>query len=100
MFDRFANTPLHFSTEYECLIYFSKVAFSREAIATNHATVCVNNVPVIRQNLQKHLGLFLDSEPNFFDYISEKIKKTTEGINVIRKTNFSLSRSSLLTIYK
>ena len=59
-----------------------------------------NNVPVIRENIQKHLGLFLDSKPNFFHHISEKIKKATKRVNVIRKINFLLPRISLLAIYK
>ena len=59
-----------------------------------------NNKPVIRGNFQKHLGLFLDSKLNFSGHINEKIRKATKGINVIRKMNLSLPRSSLLTIYK
>ena len=77
-----------------------EVVFSREGIATNHATVYFNNDLVIRENFQKHLGLFLDSNLNFSGHINEKIKKATKGINVIRKMNLPLPRSSLLTIYK
>ena len=77
-----------------------EVVFSRERITTNHATVYFNNDPVIRENFQKHLSLFLDSKLNFSGLINEKIKKTTKGTNVIRKMNLSLPRSSLLTIYK
>ena len=36
-----------------------EVVFSRKGITTNHATVYFNNDPVIRENFQKHLGLFL-----------------------------------------
>ena len=77
-----------------------EIVFSREANASNHETVYFNNVPVIRENIQKHLGLFLDSKLSFFDHINEKIKKATKGVNVIRKMNLLLPRSSLLTIYK
>ena len=77
-----------------------EVVFSRKGITMNHATVYFNNDPVIRENFQKHLGLFLDSKLNFSGHINEKIKKATKGINVIRKMNLSLPRSSLLTIYK
>ena len=55
---------------------------------------------MIRENIQKHLGLFLNSKLSFFDHINEKIKKATKGVNVIRKMNLLLPRSSLLTIYK
>ena len=44
--------------------------------------------------------MFLDSKLNFSGHINEKIKKATKGINVIRKINLSLPRSSLLTLYK
>ena len=77
-----------------------EVIFFRKGITTNHATVYFNNDPVIRENFQKHLGLFLDSKLNFSGHINEKIKKATKNINVIRKMNLSLPRSSLLTIYK
>ena len=77
-----------------------EIVFSRKANASNHATVYFNNVPVIRDNIQKHLGLFLDSKLSFFDHINEKIKKATKGVNVIRKMNLLLPRSSLPTIYK
>ena len=74
--------------------------FSRKGITTNHAIVYFNNDPVIRENFQKHLGLFLDSKLNFSGHINEKIKKATKSINAIRKMNLSLPRSSLLTKYK
>ena len=77
-----------------------EIVFSRKANASNHGTVYFNNAPVIRENIQKHLGLSLDSKLNFFDHINEKIKKATKGVNVIRKMNLLLPRSSLLTIYK
>ena len=77
-----------------------EIVFSRKTNASNHATIYFNNVPMIRDNIQKHLGLFLDSKLSFFDHINEKIKKATKGVNVIRKMNLLLPRSSLLTIYK
>ena len=55
---------------------------------------------MIKENIQKYLGLLLDSKLNFFDHINEKDKKATKGVNVIRKMNLLLPRSSLLTIYK
>ena len=77
-----------------------EVVFSRKEITTNHATVYFNNDLVIRENFHRHFGLFLDSKLNFSGHINEKIKKATKAINVIRKMNLSLPRSSLLTIYK
>ena len=50
-----------------------EVVFSSKGITTNHATVYFNNDPVIRENFQKHLGLFLDSKLNLSGHINEKI---------------------------
>ena len=74
------------------------IVFSRKANASNHGTVYFNNVPVIRENIQKHLSLFLDSKLNFFDHIDETIK-ATKWLNVKRKTKLLLPRSSLLTMH-
>ena len=41
-----------------------EIVFSCEASTSNHRTVYFNNVPVIRENIQKHLGMFLDSKVN------------------------------------
>ena len=56
-----------------------EIVLSRKANASNHATVYFNNVPVIRDNIQKHLGLFLDSKLNLLIHINEKIKKVLKG---------------------
>ena len=55
-----------------------EIVFSRKANASNHETVYFNNVPAIRENIKKHLGLFVDSKLSFFDHINEKIKKVTK----------------------
>ena len=49
-----------------------EVVFSRKAIATKHATVYLNKVPIIRENFQKYHGLFLDSKLHFVDHNNEK----------------------------
>ena len=50
-----------------------EIVFSCKANASNHGTVYFNNEPVIRENIQKHLGLCLESKLNFFDHMNEKI---------------------------
>ena len=39
-----------------------EITFSHKANASNHEIVYFNNVPMIRENIQQHLGLFLDSK--------------------------------------
>ena len=77
-----------------------EIVFSRKANTSSQETVYFNNVPVIRENIQKLLGLLLYFKLSFFDHINETIKKATKGVNAIRKMNLLFSRSSLLTIYK
>ena len=50
-----------------------EVAFSRKAITNNQAPVYFDNVPIMRGNLHKKHGRFLDSQLNLYDHINEKI---------------------------
>ena len=42
----------------------------------------------------------LDEKLNFSEHINEKLKQVTKGINLLRKLNLTLPRSSLLIRYK
>ena len=42
----------------------------------------------------------LDEKLNFSEHINEKLKKVTKSVNILRKLNLTLPRSSLLIIYK
>ena len=42
----------------------------------------------------------LDEKLHFSEHISEKLKKVTKSINLLRKLNLTLPCSSLLIIYK
>ena len=84
-----------------CLILMLKQAqefvFSRKGNSSNHNDTYLNNMPLNRNYTQEHPGLYLDARLNFSEQVNEKIKKAVNGI---RKLNVTLSRSSLLTIYK
>ena len=77
-----------------------EIIFSRKKIVTSHPSLYFNNGQIQRQSVQKHLGLFLDEKLSFLEHIDVKIKKATVRINLMRKLNLLLPRSSLLTIYK
>ena len=77
-----------------------EVIFSRKININNHPAVSFNNLPINRKSTQKHLGLLLDERLNFSEHINEKLKKVTKSINLLRKLNLTLPRSSLLIIYK
>ena len=77
-----------------------KVICSRKKNINNHLVVLFNNLPINRKSIQKHLGLLLDEKLNFSEHIKEKLKKVNKSINLLRKLNLTLPRSSLLLIYK
>ena len=58
------------------------------------------NLPVVKENIQKHLSLFLNIKLNFLAHINEKIKEVNKVISVIKKLNQPLPYSSLMTRYK
>ena len=77
-----------------------EVIFSRKKNIGNHPAVFFNNLPINRKSTKKHLGLLLDVKLNFSEHINGKLKKVTKSINLLRKLNLTLPRSSLLIIYK
>ena len=66
--------------EPRCLKTGARDFFCYKASAINYGTIYFNNAPIIRENIQKHLGLFLDSKFNFFGHTNEKIKKATKEL--------------------
>ena len=69
-------------------------------VFSTQGTVFFNNRPIVKKNIWKHLGLFLDTKLNFLTHINEKNKKANKAISVIKKLNLSSQLSSLITIYK
>ena len=59
--------------------------FPTQKNTSSLSDIYFNSMPLKRKNTQKHLGLYLDAKLNFSEHINEKIKKTVEGINVIKK---------------
>ena len=49
---------------------------------------------------QKHQGIIIDENLNFKEHIYSTILKVNRGIAVLKKLRYSLSRRSLITIYK
>ena len=76
-----------------------EIVFSHKNIIP-HGTIFFRNLLIVKKNIQKHLGLFLDIELNFLAHLNEKIKKANKGISIIEKFNLSLPCSLLITIYK
>ena len=59
-----------------------------------------NNNDVQLANSQKHLGLVLDSKLDFNEHVNNKIYRCNIFMGIMKKLSSTLSRNSLLTIYK
>ena len=74
--------------------------FSRKKNDAGHPSLYFNDARIQQRSVHKHLGLFLDEKLLFLEHIDVKIKKATEGVNLMRKPNLLLPRSPLLTVNK
>ena len=59
----------------------------------------LNSTTVTQSEIQKHLGMFLDSKLNFKEHIQNVLSKVSRIIALLRKPQKSLQRL-LLIIYK
>ena len=76
------------------------VCFSHKRGNVPHEPLTFNNNKIQYAPAQKHLGLVLDSKLDFNQHIDEKINKCNKIIGTMRRLLMTLSRKSLLTIYK
>ena len=66
----------------------------------NYPLLVFNDAKVQFATSQKHLGLILDFKLDFNDHTDSKINKCNKIIGIIKILSLTLSRKSLLTIYK
>ena len=66
----------------------------------DHPKLTFNGNQVQQCSSQKHLGLFLDNKLDFNKHLDEKINKCNKIIGMMKKLSPSVSRQSLLIIYK
>ena len=59
-----------------------------------------NIVNVTQSLYQKHLGIILDSELTFENYLKMVTTKINKTIGILRKLQKLLTRTALITIYK
>ena len=77
-----------------------EVIFSRKLKTVPHPSITFNNNPLSLCPGQKYLGLVLDSKLTFSEHINHILSKINKSIELQRKFQSVLPRSSLLTIYK
>ena len=78
----------------------TEVSFSPKIDSDDHPKLTFNGNQVKQCSSQKHLGLFLDNKLGFNKHLDEKINNCNKIIGMMRKLSLSVSRQSLLTIYK
>ena len=64
-----------------------EVLFSRKKKTLYHPTLSLNNIQVERASSQKHLGLILDEELHFKQYIESDIAKINKVVAVIKNVD-------------
>ena len=77
-----------------------KLLFNWKTSSKPYPSLNFNDNPVHQVQLQKHLGLFLDSKLSFDEHIQCILIKTRKIIGLIRKLQPIILRAALLTIYK
>ena len=77
-----------------------EICFSHKRENKNYPSLMFNDTKVQLATSQKHLGLILDSRLDSNEHIDYKINKCNKIIGIMKRLSLSLSRKSLLTIYK
>ena len=74
--------------------------FSRKVNSDDHPKLTFNGNQPQQCSSQKHLGLILDNKRDFNKNLDKKINKCNKIIRMMKKLSLSISRQSLLTVYK
>ena len=74
-----------------------EVIFSRKQ---SNPSLFFNNSAIKVSSNQKHLGLTLDSKLSFNNHINDKIHQANKGVDLLRKPQTILPRTTILAIYK
>ena len=77
-----------------------EVIFSRRLQKSNHPSLTFNGTSVTQSEIQKHLGMFLDSKLDFKEHIQNVLSKVSKTIGLLRKLQKILPKPPLITIYK
>ena len=77
-----------------------EVYFSRKLNQDSSLPLDFNDNTVQTAEVHNHLGLSLDKNLDFNIHIENKINKCNKMIGIMKRLSLSVSRDSLLTIYK
>ena len=77
-----------------------ELLFSTKRIEMNHPEIRFNNIPVMKVDEHKHLGIILDSKLSFSAHIKAAISKTRKGIGLLKYLSKYLPRHTLNELFK
>ena len=77
-----------------------ELILSKKRIEVDHPEIRFNNIPVMRVDDHKHLGIILDSKLSFSTHIKSAISKTRKGIGLLRYLSRYLPMHTLNELYK
>ena len=77
-----------------------EIIFSRKKTALLHPVVHFDNRQVKLTQIHKHLGMMLDTNLSYEHHIKSILNKVNKTIGLLRKSQLTLPRQSLITIYK
>ena len=69
-------------------------------IEMNHPEIRFNNIPVMKVDEHKHLGIILDSKLSFSAHIKAAISKTRKGVGLLKYLSKYLPRHTLNELFK
>ena len=62
-----------------------EVIFFRKLHRPNYPSLNFNNTVVIQSITHKHLGMIMDSKPDFQEYLKDKLRKMRKTIRLLKK---------------
>ena len=77
-----------------------EVIFSSRFQKSNHLSLTFNGTSITQSEIQKHLGMFLDSKLDFKEHKQNVLNKVSKTIELLRQLQKVLPRPPLIKIYK
>ena len=77
-----------------------ELIFSTKRIEMNHPEVCFDNIPVMKVDEHKHLGIILDSKLFLSTHIKAAVSKARKGVGLLKYLSKYLPRNSLNELFK
>ena len=77
-----------------------RMVFNPDITKTEHPELIFNDILVVRQDYNKHLGVYLDTRLNLSKHIREALIKASKGISLLKYLSKYVSRKVLDLCYK